>query len=337
MLENIKLDIIYYRTPKDFEMEFNLCGCCRMRLLNSIADDIKSLINCMKLAVARSKVIILCGEINGENNLFEIVSKAIGRESEEIENSLYGISTPGTTRLMKNSIPLITKAGVLFGCVVEQGPQSIVIVSTDKQQRREIMHDLVHPYITELSRVACIKENLDETNENISYEPDAQETVTEQDEPVLDCSAPVNPETMPVCEDITTEQAQEDIKGEIGEIAQEQAPTRTEISEDEYTAEMLLDTEKEQYDVDKTFDYDSNPFPLIHTVSNADTRDRTRHRSKHSKKQDNSPLLLILICILLCLIGILGYFLVLKPLMSGISINENFRQLIPFLSWRLIK
>ena len=48
MLENIKLDIIYYRTPKDFEMEFNLCGCCRMRLLNSIADDIKSLINCMK-------------------------------------------------------------------------------------------------------------------------------------------------------------------------------------------------------------------------------------------------------------------------------------------------
>ena len=30
MFQNLKVDVIYYKTNTDFEMEFNLCGCCRM-------------------------------------------------------------------------------------------------------------------------------------------------------------------------------------------------------------------------------------------------------------------------------------------------------------------
>ena len=44
MLQNIKVDIIYYKTATDFEMEFNLCGCCRMRLLTDKAPDRRSMV-----------------------------------------------------------------------------------------------------------------------------------------------------------------------------------------------------------------------------------------------------------------------------------------------------
>ena len=334
MIENIKLDIIYYRTPKDFEMEFNLCGCCRMRLLNSTADDLKALINCMKLAVARSRVIILCGEISGENNLFEIVSKAIGRETEKIENSLYGISAPGTTQLMKNSIPLISKAGVLFGCVVEQGPQSIIILSTDKQQRKDIMHDLVHPYISALSQTATIQEN--DSSEQAIVQEDVPQTV--QDESVTQEPAVTESisENIPVGEQKQEESVQdtEDVPN-LNEIEEEETLDKSDISEDSYTADMLLSLEDDEYKVDKHFDYTSDDYSLLHgSFERPVSRDRTKGRSKHSKQPEGSPLILILICILLCLVGILTYFVVLKPLMSGISISENFRQLIPFLFTR---
>ena len=39
MFQNVKVDIIYYDTSTDFELEFNLCGCCRMRLLTDKTDD----------------------------------------------------------------------------------------------------------------------------------------------------------------------------------------------------------------------------------------------------------------------------------------------------------
>ena len=38
----MKVDVIYYKTNTDFEMEFNLCGCCRMRLLTDKAPDRKT-------------------------------------------------------------------------------------------------------------------------------------------------------------------------------------------------------------------------------------------------------------------------------------------------------
>ena len=39
MFQNLKVDVIYYKTNSDFEMEFNLCGCCRMRLLSDKTPD----------------------------------------------------------------------------------------------------------------------------------------------------------------------------------------------------------------------------------------------------------------------------------------------------------
>ena len=39
MVQNLRVDIIYHLSPSDFEMEFNLSGCCRMRLLSDKTSD----------------------------------------------------------------------------------------------------------------------------------------------------------------------------------------------------------------------------------------------------------------------------------------------------------
>ena len=70
MLQNVKVDIIYYQTDGDFEMEFNLGGCCRMRTLRDIAKDRKSLVKMLARAVSRSQIIIACGALFSYRNRF---------------------------------------------------------------------------------------------------------------------------------------------------------------------------------------------------------------------------------------------------------------------------
>ena len=69
MFQNIKVDIIYYKTQTDFEMEFNLSGCCRMRLLTDKAPDRKILVNQLVRAVSRSRIILLAGDLFGKKEL----------------------------------------------------------------------------------------------------------------------------------------------------------------------------------------------------------------------------------------------------------------------------
>ena len=69
MIQNLKVDIIYHLTPSDFEMEFNLCGCCRTRLLNDKTSDKKSFVRALARDVARSRVIIVCGPLFGAESI----------------------------------------------------------------------------------------------------------------------------------------------------------------------------------------------------------------------------------------------------------------------------
>ena len=57
MLYNLRSDIIYYKSGSDFELEFNLCGCCRMRLLTAKPSNKKTFVHSLARAVSRSRVI----------------------------------------------------------------------------------------------------------------------------------------------------------------------------------------------------------------------------------------------------------------------------------------
>ncbi|MEE1239319.1 MAG: hypothetical protein UHO61_05290 [Acutalibacteraceae bacterium] len=150
MLQNLKVDIVYYKTNTDFEMEFNLCGCCRMRLLTDKASDKKTLVHDLARAVSRSRVIIIAGELSGGEGIIEITAKSIAKTLTEIDKNLYGIKTEESISVINGATPLVTSDGEFGGCIIESGPQSMILLSDNREIRKTVMQTLIHPYIEEL-------------------------------------------------------------------------------------------------------------------------------------------------------------------------------------------
>ena len=160
MYQNIKVDIIYFKTPTDFEMEFNLSGCCRMRLLTDKAPDRKTLVNQLVRAVSRSRIIMIAGALFGDDGIITTCSKAIGKPLAEINNSQYGISSEESIEIIKDSIPLVSSNGIFGGCIIEQGPQTLILLSENKDVRKNIMQNLIHSYVKEI----CVDELSEKSN-----------------------------------------------------------------------------------------------------------------------------------------------------------------------------
>ncbi len=373
MIENIKLDIIYYGTQKDFEMEFNLCGCCRMRLLTAVAEDLKSFVNCIKVAVARSRVVLLCGKIDGEDGIFNIISKAVGREFEEVENSLYGIAGEGKTKLLKQSIPLVCNDGTFLGCVIEQGPQAIIMLSDNKNGRKEIMQNLIHPFVKELSKSEIATETkaeqesvtpqptdlsveeVDETpfaekTEDLSDETTSEETDSSEifahEEPetqsetesveVVDEGEDEELETVSLS-DFSEELPEPQITEPFNENVQEDTDASSFISSE--TDEEATKTEPQSSGLIFAVpddDFDESDQKLYSNEAFEDYNNSfsliTHNGGKNQKKgcRGGSLAISILLCVVLCLLAIIAYYLLVKPMQTGVNVGENFNNLFSF-------
>ncbi len=150
MFQNIKVDIIYYKTPTDFEMEFNLSGCCRMRLLTDKAPDRKTLVNQLVRAVSRSRIIMIAGALFSEEGIIATASKAVSKPLVKIDNEQFAISGDDEIQIIKDAIPLVSSDGIFGGCIIEQGPQTLILLSENKNIRKNIMQNLIHPYVKEV-------------------------------------------------------------------------------------------------------------------------------------------------------------------------------------------
>lgn len=150
MFQNIKVDVIYHNTNTDFEMEFNLCGCCRMRLLTDKTPDKKALVHSLARAVSRSRIIIVVGGLFGEDGTVSLVGEAIKCGVSTIDNNIYGIKASENVTILKGSTPLITNEGFFGGCIIESGPQTMILLSKSKSIRKTVLSSLIHPYIEEL-------------------------------------------------------------------------------------------------------------------------------------------------------------------------------------------
>ncbi len=175
MIQNIKLDVIYYMGAKDFEMEFNLCGCCRMRLLTDQVKDHKSFIHALSRAVSRSRVIMCVGPLFGDDGLIKNVSEAVRIPLETVENQKFGIRTSSQIEIIKGALPLVTSDGIFGGCIVESGPQSIILLSESKSVRKSVMTSLIHPYIEELSIASATPNHTNTGNAVANQEVDVIE------------------------------------------------------------------------------------------------------------------------------------------------------------------
>lgn len=145
MLENIKAEIIYYKIPKDFELEFNICGACNMRLLTSVENDEGKILSVLARAVSRNKIIIITGEI--DDTLVENIAAAINFATETLDDLEIVCSKALFSKTIKGSVPLLTEDAVLGGCIVECGEQSLILLSSEKAVQREIMKNLIEPYL----------------------------------------------------------------------------------------------------------------------------------------------------------------------------------------------
>ncbi len=187
MLQNIKTDIIYYKTTTDFEMEFNLCGCCRMRLLTDKAPDRKSLVHNLARAVSRSRIILIVGSLFGDEGTLATVAGAISKKLAVIDNSLYGISDKSEIKIIDGATPLVSRDGCFSGCIIESGPQAMILLSDNKSLRKSIMTTLIHPYVEELA--AAEMQNKAESARNLSGaigKTDAVPTEDAEPQPIED-------------------------------------------------------------------------------------------------------------------------------------------------------
>lgn len=188
MLQNLKTDIIYYKTNTDFEMEFNLCGCCRMRLLTDKAPDKKLMVHGLARAVSRSRVIIITGSLFGEDGIIELTARAIAKTLTEIDNAKYGIKTEEKISVINGATPLVAPDGEFAGCIIESGPQSMILITDDKSVRKTVMKSLIHPYIEELytldlkAKTASAPEKPTEAEAPVTVEAETPVPVTEEAE-----------------------------------------------------------------------------------------------------------------------------------------------------------
>ena len=150
MAAPIKADVIYYNTPSDFELEFNICGCCTMRLLSTKPQTQKDFLRSLSVAVGRSQIILAIGTLEGDGNMLSDLCAAIGFNMSKRDLSAFGINSPRL--LPERSIPLVTSSGEFGGCVIECGPQAIIALSDDKALRHTIMRELVHDYVRDFER-----------------------------------------------------------------------------------------------------------------------------------------------------------------------------------------
>ncbi len=315
MNNNIKTEIIYYGMSTDFEFEFNLCGCCHMRLLTSVTDDKTELLKALQRSITRSRVILIIGNITEENNIISFVADSIGYKTEKVDTESYEIANPENAIMVKGSVPLITDDGIYGGCIIESGPQSMIFLTEEKDVRRAIMKELVHSYIKDLSEYPIeaintspsneITTKIEETNDNLEENAISEATeVLEVEEEALEADEEKTEE--PIIEESTIEE-----------------PIIEEPENDPFKIETLLNKPPitiEDYETDKTDE------------SEEAEEDNDFYKAKQPASVGAIDIFtLILSVILLVILAFVVYSYIYLPLSEGISVFDNIKNIFSFL------
>ena len=316
MFHNIKADIIYYKSATDFELEFNLCGCCRMRLLSDKMQDKKSFVHSLARAVSRSSVILVAGPLLGEDGTVKTVTEALNTSTETVDKAEYAITDEGEIQIIKNSTPLVTPQGDFGGCIIESGPQTMILLTDDKQIRKTIMKDLIHPYIEELYNAESA------TKEMPAEEPNTED-ISENEVLITEVfkEQPEEPE------DIPTESEEETTQDETEQIICDNSNETTEDAiQFEDDTELLV----EPYSIDRKVPKLRNGYYTedddYDNLYEIDEEDNYKGNSKTFKFGLNLAVLIISV-VLLLVIAVLCYCIFIVPARQGVSPVSNLQEI----------
>ena len=149
MVPDLTLEVIYLNEPTDFKMEFELCVGSNVRFLSLPVKSKAEFLSAISKSVIRSRAIITVGSFNPLDNLYipKVIAKATGYELKAVENEKYGISAENPVFLPNGSLPLVDANGNLCGCVLESNDQSIIMLTSERELRHNIVSNLVCPYL----------------------------------------------------------------------------------------------------------------------------------------------------------------------------------------------
>ncbi len=350
MIQNIKVDLIYYATPSDFEMEFNLNGCCRMRLLTDKAEDRKAFLNSLSRAVGRSKVIITCGSLFGSEGLISTVGSAIGKKIVAADNKAYGINSDEEISIISDSVPLVTADGIFGGCIIECGPQTIIMLTESKSIKKQLLKDLIHPYISELSMLpespaplVTTEETTEEAAEEAMEEVAEEEETEEQEKPAEEEETPQAIEDEKVLEeekeDVFEETDETVLEEESSEAPEEEITDYiTEKSEDEETEEEASEEEIPIFNIGmenmhieaETPKRDARSYYEYFVPGSEDDifipEDEEFDNLRPTGSKLNAPIIIIAVLLVLMLC-VIAYFLFFIPVTNGQNVSEYIAEL----------
>ena len=355
MFQNLKVDIIYYKTNTDFEMEFNLCGCCRMRLLTDKSPDRKTALHSLARAVSRSRIIIVTGGLFGEEGIINLVSSAIGVPLAELDKGKYGLSGEEKIEILKGATPLVTADGYFGGCIIESGPQTMILISENKNVRKNIMQTLIHPYVEELCAV--------ELKEKAAAVTDAQNTLENKEEVLQTAENDVvSQEENTLDEEVSEETQEADIKPTEETTAQEDSIVKIEdealyidmsqkvdidINKGDAEAEAILSSgmifdSDDNINISQISNEVDEPFFIDTEKVDLFSESRIKPDEESAKEflfdEDDSYMIkphgsvslnvfiMILVIFLLVVLAILCYCIFYVPSRSGVSASEYIRE-----------
>ena len=356
MFQNLKVDIIYYKTNTDFEMEFNLCGCCRMRLLTDKTADKKTTVLSLARAVNRSRIIMIVGNLFGDSGIIKLASEAIGKGLTIADNATYGISGNDKIEIISGSVPLVSAEGYFGGCIIESGPQTLVLLSENKTIRKSIMKNLIHPYVEELAAMELKGKAEAATEEKTTPQiiPTAEEISEEINEEILEETVEENQE---VTEEETAEVEIED-EAESLPIITDDCDEDNEATAETEEMESLIAEEDEDFEDIEMFSQNDDEddelmvdSDLIYEDATINMRDFiTRNEEYYNEGETvkdlitdedddlffqrrmniNIPILIVAV-LLLAVLVVLCYCIFYVPSKSGVTatnyVNDIFRTL----------
>lgn len=186
---DVRIEIIYFKQSSDIKLEFGLSSDYPIRLLTARANNEVEFIKRLKTASLRSPIIITVGGFeDGDIYLPEIIAKATNLELTPTDCGKYKTENSKTVMLPEGAVPIIYADGSFNGCVIESGPQSIIMLPEDDTNRLKLLKELIVPYISEHYRI--FDSAFDESENDYEEPEETEKTEIEEEEKITENEIP---------------------------------------------------------------------------------------------------------------------------------------------------
>jgi hypothetical protein len=283
-----------------------------MRLLSDKMQDKKSFVHSLARAVSRSNVILISGPLFGENGTIQTVAEAINTTTQNVNNKEFGIDSEQEISILKDSTPLVTSDGYFGGCIIESGPQTMILLTENKDIRKTIMKTLIHPYIEELYAA------------QIKFSESSQEQTFEDDNIIISDDS---------CDEITSKEVQDEViiqEDETNESDTESSDSSPEdLASDDYQPEQeeVVDLFVEPTKLDRqTVERYTQEYTIKEDYYNYDQEDFYAVDTPKRKIPFSLPVLIISI-VLLLVIAVLFFCIFIVPAQQNISPVANLQEI----------